>query len=256
MVRREEPTASSSAALANSTVPSPRTTATSVASRSKDWKRGGVREACSSPHFAAEAKPLPGGRAAAAAELALEAGDVFFIAFDVRLQLGDAVQVLLVVAVFGAQLLGLAVVVFLLQVGQARLGLLQFRFEDSRASPSRAFCSPASTPGDTACGAVATRVATAAGLPPLTFVPCTTVTLPPSTELAVLGLRFGLVVGVRVAAAVDRRLRKGRQRQQRVASGNRRASERRTSWGFSCMDAQDGLSVSRNLFRMPIKPLI
>ena len=41
MVRREVPRASSSAELANSTVPSPATTATSVASRSSDWKRAG-----------------------------------------------------------------------------------------------------------------------------------------------------------------------------------------------------------------------
>ena len=40
MVRREMPNASSSAALANKTRPSVRTTATSVASRSNDWKRG------------------------------------------------------------------------------------------------------------------------------------------------------------------------------------------------------------------------
>ena len=39
IVRRELPSASSSAELAKRTEPSPATTATSVASRSSDWKR-------------------------------------------------------------------------------------------------------------------------------------------------------------------------------------------------------------------------
>src|SRR3954470_24925657 len=119
MVRREEPTASSRAALANSTEPSPRTTATRVASRSKDWKRDLL------------VKPsLFRGGAAAATELAFESGDVFFIPFDRSLQVGDAIEVFLVVAVLGAQHLGFAGVVFLLQVGLARLRLLQLRLED------------------------------------------------------------------------------------------------------------------------------
>src|SRR3954462_13004426 len=97
MVRREEPRASSSAELANSTVPSPRTTATRVASRSKDWKRDLL------------AKPsLFRGRAAAAAEFTLESGNVFLVAVDRGLQFGGAVEVFLVVAVLRAEHLGLA----------------------------------------------------------------------------------------------------------------------------------------------------
>src|SRR5215218_6562399 len=109
MLRREVPTASSRAALAKITTPSLRTTATSVARRSNDWKRS----ASGSGLLA----PLPGGRAACAPELALDAGDVFLIAVDARLEFGHAVQVLLVVAVLGPELLGFAVVEFLLQFG-------------------------------------------------------------------------------------------------------------------------------------------
>src|SRR5206468_5106280 len=117
---REMPSASSSAELAKRTAPSAVTTATSVARRSSDWKRPGAAGVSASLLFAN----------AGAREFPLEAGDVVLIAGDARLELGDAIQVLLLVLVLGPEHLRLAAVEFLDQVGLARLGLLQLGFED------------------------------------------------------------------------------------------------------------------------------
>src|SRR3954471_14272950 len=100
MTRREVPRASSSAALANSTTPSGVTTATSVASRSKAWKRSCGGAPAGSGTGAFKPSLLGGGRAAHAGQLALDAGDVVVVAGDVGLEFLDAVEVLLVVATF------------------------------------------------------------------------------------------------------------------------------------------------------------
>src|SRR5690606_20903651 len=92
MVRREEPTASSRAALAKRTVPSPRTTATSVASRSSDWKRWAGVRGLFKPSFCGRVA-VRGG----AGEFAAQALDVLLGALDGGLEFGHAVQVLLVV---------------------------------------------------------------------------------------------------------------------------------------------------------------
>jgi hypothetical protein len=68
------------------------------------------------------------------AELSLDAGNIVLGARDVRLQVGDAVQVLLVVAVLGTQFLRLPVVVYLEQFRVAGFGLLEFRFQDRTGS--------------------------------------------------------------------------------------------------------------------------
>src|SRR5690606_27024230 len=100
---------------ANSTRPSPCTTATRVASRSKAWKR-----------------PLAGARAAAAAavDFASESLNVSLVALDGVLEPRHAIQVLLVVLGLGTQLVRLAAVEFLLQFRLPRLGLLQLGLED------------------------------------------------------------------------------------------------------------------------------
>src|SRR5437763_9290304 len=132
MVRREEPSASSSAEFAKTTMPSPRTTATRVASRSKDWKRWAGEAGGFKPSFCGRAgRVRRGGRAAGAREFAPQAGDVLLVAVDGGLEFGHAIEVLLVVLALGALLFRLAVVVFLQQVGAAGLGLLQFGLEDA-----------------------------------------------------------------------------------------------------------------------------
>src|SRR4051812_35403306 len=97
MVRREEPRASSSAELANSTVPSPRSTATRVASRSKDWKRWEGAGGFFKPSFCRSRVGRRVRLAAGAGEFAAQALDVLVGARYRSLQLGDALQVLLVV---------------------------------------------------------------------------------------------------------------------------------------------------------------
>src|SRR5690349_8914417 len=64
-----------------------------------------------------------------AAEFAADARDVALIAGQLCLHFSHAIEVLLVVAAFAALLLGLAVVVFLLQLRLAGLGLLELGFE-------------------------------------------------------------------------------------------------------------------------------
>src|SRR4051812_43030618 len=114
------PRASSRAELANRTEPVLSTTATSVASRSSDWKRPGPAAVSASLLFAD----------AGAREFPLEAGNVVLIARDARLELGDAFHVLLVVLVLGAEHLRLATVVFLEQLGLPRFRFLQLGFQD------------------------------------------------------------------------------------------------------------------------------
>ena len=119
-------------------------------------------------------------------ELALDTFDVGLVARDGGLELGHAVQVLLVVARLAADLVGLAVVVFLGQVGLARLRAAQLLLRMALASASRARCSAGSTRGADA-GAVTTGLAVPAPAPDagagVGEVPRTTVTLPPSTSL-------------------------------------------------------------------------
>ena len=70
------------------------------------------------------------GSAAEAAQFALQAVDVRLVAGDGGLHFGHAIQVLLVVALV-ALALGLAVVVFLAQFGQALFLAPQLGFEDA-----------------------------------------------------------------------------------------------------------------------------
>src|SRR3569623_2666127 len=114
------PSASSRAEVAKRTSAFAGTTATSVASRSSDGKRAAL-SGCSLRAL---------DRGAGARQFPLDPGDVVLIAGDACLELGDAVEVLLLVAVLGAEVLRLAVVVFLGQLVAARFGLLQFLLED------------------------------------------------------------------------------------------------------------------------------
>src|SRR6187551_2674252 len=105
------PRASSRAELAKRTEPSPRTTATRVASRSRDWKRSEGIKGLVKPSFSLNA-----------GELSPQAGDVVLVAGDVGLQLRHAIDPFLVVAVLGAELFRITVVVFLDQFGLPGLG--------------------------------------------------------------------------------------------------------------------------------------
>src|SRR5437763_16795747 len=111
MRRREEPTASSRAALAKRTVPSPPTTATSVASRSKDAKRW-LGEDLFKPSFCGDGAAARTGGAGGrgARELTLQSFDVSLVPLEGGLHFGHAIEVLLVVAMLGTEHLRLPVV--------------------------------------------------------------------------------------------------------------------------------------------------
>ena len=135
---------SRSAALANRHGRRRCTTATIVASRSKAWKRGGI--AAGARHGRPSAVSF--GRGGSLASSRLSAGDVALLARDAGLQLGDAVQVLLVVALVAPASRARRCCIPCCSSASAPLPRSQFGFEDARAHRCRG---RAASSGSTRC---------------------------------------------------------------------------------------------------------